>query len=104
MTPVQAKTVLIHLRDKLQKTGAKPKGILPRSPGGDDVDGLALAMTEDLLEDVRKGKTNNRRTDAKMGVLYGLVLARGHVSLEDLSRYEKTAAPMASLNSVEGCP
>lgn len=96
MTPTQAKTVLIHLRDKLRRNGAVPSGRLPKEPKAQEIDGLALAMAEDLLEDMQKGKMNNRKTDAKFGVLYGLVLARGHVSLDDLGSYEKNSAPVAS--------
>ncbi len=100
MTTFQAKSVLINLRDRLKKSGAKPGFPVGKSQlEAGDVDGMAYAMTEDLLEDVRKGKMGEG-TSAKIGFLYGMVVARGHATLEELTRYEKTAAPLASLDAI----
>lgn len=96
MDSTQAKTVLIHLRDRLKKTGAKPcMPVGKPTLSNNDVDGMAFAMAEDLLEEVKGGKSGGK-VDAKLAFLYGLVVSRGHATLDELSRYEKTSAPLAS--------
>lgn len=94
----QAKTVLIHFRDKLKIKGVVKKGgKLSSTPSSEEIDGLALGLAEDILGDLRSGKEGDRKVDAKYGFLCGLLISRGHCSLEDLVTYEKTSAPMLDL-------